>query len=202
MLIIDCEQRSDQWFKERLGKPSASNFGRIITPTGKRSEQRVKYMYELADGLISGIVRPKYKSQAMKEGSDREPESRALYELINGVEVAQIGLIYPDEWKMYCCSPDGIVFEQEKGLEMKNVDPDTQIEALISGKMPDKHIPQIQGGMLVTGYNAWDYLSYCPGLSPFIVEIKRNEVFQKKLVEELDAFNTELLNLVEKIKKL
>ena len=43
MLEICCEQKSDQWWAERLGKPSASNFDKILSPTGKATTQREGY---------------------------------------------------------------------------------------------------------------------------------------------------------------
>ena len=201
MLIVDCEQRGEQWFNERLGKPSASNFKKILSPTGKKSEQRTKYMYELVDNLITGKTREKYQSAAMKEGSDREEESRTLYELMYGVSVLQVGLVYPDERKQYLCSPDGLILEHEKGLEMKNVDPEMQIETLLANKMPTIHIPQVQGSMFITGYKTWDFLSYCPGYKPFIVEIKRDDDYITKLEAELNSFNEELLQIVERLKQ-
>ena len=54
MIIIECEQNSEQWWQEKLGKPSASNASRIITNDGKPSKQREGYMFELAGEIITG----------------------------------------------------------------------------------------------------------------------------------------------------
>ena len=203
-IIIECDQRSDQWFKERLGRPSASNFSKIITPTGKPSDQRQGYMYELVAQRLSGKCEEGYKSVAMEAGTEREDESRSLYELIYGVSVRQVGMIFPDEWKMYLCSPDGVIdgeqVDKPRGLEMKNVLPKTQIKSLIANQLPTEHIPQIQGGLLVTGFERWDFISYSPGLKPLIIECHRDEAFIKKLEAELNQFNTELLEMVERLK--
>jgi hypothetical protein len=34
MIILDLEQGTPEWLQARLGIPTASNFGNIITPTG------------------------------------------------------------------------------------------------------------------------------------------------------------------------
>ena len=54
MIILDCEQGSEEWFKARLGVPSASNFHRVITPTGKLSSQVDSYVNTLASEIITG----------------------------------------------------------------------------------------------------------------------------------------------------
>ena len=48
MIILDHEQGTEEWFAARLGKPSASNFGKLITATGKPSTS--------ADGYINQLI--------------------------------------------------------------------------------------------------------------------------------------------------
>ena len=52
MIIIDCEQGTEEWFEARMGVPSASNFSRICTTTGKWSAQADSYINELAAEVI------------------------------------------------------------------------------------------------------------------------------------------------------
>lgn len=205
MLEICCEQKSDQWWAERLGKPSASNFDKILSPTGKATTQREGYLYELVAQRLSGKAeKDRYKSTAMEEGTLREDESRSLYELIYGVSVRQVGMIFPDEWKMYLCSPDGIIdgeqVDKPRGLEMKNVIQKTMVKYLLANQLPTDYVPQVQGSLLVTGFERWDFIAYCPGLKPLIIEVHRDEAYIKKLATELDSFNEDLLKLVEKLK--
>jgi len=54
MHIINLEQGSDEWLKARLGKPTASRFGDIITPDkGDKSKTYTTYLYELLGELLS-----------------------------------------------------------------------------------------------------------------------------------------------------
>jgi hypothetical protein len=45
--IYRCEQGSMDWYRLRMGIPTASQFHKIVTPGGKLSEQRHAYMYRL-----------------------------------------------------------------------------------------------------------------------------------------------------------
>ena len=40
MIVLDHDQGSIEWIEARLGIPTASEFSRIITPTGKLSKLR------------------------------------------------------------------------------------------------------------------------------------------------------------------
>lgn len=199
MITIDIEQGSDEWFAEKLGKPSASNANQIITTAGKPSKQRDGYLYTLAAERITGQRAETYKNEIMEEGNTREQESRDLYSLITGVEVKQVGVIYKDKDKKFLCSPDGIC-NGEYGLELKNVLPKTQVKYLLSGEVPTEYRTQIQFSLYVSGFKRWDFCSYSAGLKPLIVSVKRNEDFIIALHSELMTFCKELDDVVERIK--
>jgi len=190
-------QRSDEWFKVKAGIPGASSFSRIVTTKGEPSKQAQDYLYQLAAEAITGQVEQGYQSAAMLQGIEREAESRALYELIMGVEVKEVGFILHDS-KMFGCSPDGICGSW--GLEMKNVLPKTQIKYLIDGSLPADYFQQIQGSMLVTGFDRWHFMSYVPGLDPLIIQCEPDLKFQAKLKEQLEIFCFELIKIVKKLK--
>ena len=85
MLVINCEQLSDEWFSLRCGVPSASKFGQIITPTGKKSTQSEQYLNQLAGERLTGIKSSITQSQAMLEGIEKEEEARDLFSMIHGL---------------------------------------------------------------------------------------------------------------------
>ena len=199
MIIIDCEQGSDEWFKEKLGKPSASNASKILTNEGKPSKQRDGYLHELVAESITGEMVETYKNNNMEEGSQREDESRNFYELIHGVEVRQVGVIYKDKSKEILCSPDGIV-NDSRGVEMKNPLPKTQVKYLLAGILPSEYYSQVQFSLYVTGFESWDFLSYSPGLKSLIIKVERDEKFLKALAIELKLFCEKLKETINKIK--
>lgn len=199
MLIINCEQGSEQWFKEKLGKPSASNISKIITNSGKPSTQRTGYLYTLAGEILTGRQEEGYKNANMELGNERESESRSYYELTHNVEVTQVGVIYKDEQKKFLCSPDGII-GNDYGLELKNVLPKTQVEYLLDNCIPGNYFGQCQMSLYITGFKFWQFLSYVPGMRPLLIKVEPDKVYQKALAVELELFTEALEELVNKIK--
>ena len=197
IIVDDILQGSPEWFSLKCGTPGASSFDKIITTKGEPSKQAVDYRYQLAAEAITGRVEQGYQSTAMAMGIERESESRALYELICGVDVRQVGFIFHDT-KMYGCSPDGLC--ETWGLEMKNVLPKTQVKYLLDGKLPTDYFQQVQGSMLVTGFDRWDFMSYSPGLDPLIIQCEPDLTFQGKLKDQLEVFCLELVKLIKKVK--
>jgi len=199
MKIINCVQGSEEWFQEKLGKPSASNVSKIITNDGKPSKQRIGYLHELAAEIVTGQREEGYKNANMLMGNEREDESRKLYELLHDVEVKQVGVIYKDKDKKFLCSPDGII-NNEYGLELKNVLPKTQVKYLLSGELPSEYFGQVQSSLYVTGFKFWDFVSYSPGLKPLIVRVQRDEKFITALKIELALFCEKLEEITKKIR--
>ena len=67
-----------------------------------------------------------------------------------------------DENKEVMVSPDGVIPELKKGLEIKCPKMSTHIRYLLEGGVPSEYIIQVQANLWVTGYDTWDFVSYCP----------------------------------------
>ena len=199
IIIDDIEQGSEQWIAARLGIASSSCFSKIVTSKGEPSASAKDYMYELAEQRITGKIKDKFYSQDMQEGHDREEDSRNLFAMVKGLEVRQVGLIYMDELRDVLCSPDGLIVGEEAGFEVKNPKLKTHDKTLTEAKMPTKHIHQVQGSMMVTGYSHWWFASCFPGVKPFITKVARDEIFIGKLRSALTQFNAELNLMVRKL---
>lgn len=201
MIIIDCEQGSEEWRKVKLGIPSASNFSKIIAKKGAewvQSKSRTLYMRKLAAERITGVSEEGYTNAAIEAGNDTEAEARAYYALIRGISVQQVGFCFEDG-KKYGCSPDGLVGEVG-GLEIKCGIGSTQITRLIEGVLPSEYFHQVQGSLLVTGRKWWDFIAYHPKIKPIVIRVERDEVFIDALRFELKLFCAELDKLTERIK--
>jgi len=200
MIILDkLIQGTDEWMLEKIGKTSASNASRIITNGGKPSKQREGYLYELAAEAVTGVKAESYKNANMEEGNDREEESRKLFEMVNNVEVEQVGVIYKDEKKEFLCSPDGLI-NREEGLELKNVLPKTQAKYLHKGTLPSDYFGQIQMSLFITGFKLWWFCSYSPGMKPLIIPVEPDKDFHIKLQVDLEIFCQDLQEIINKIK--
>lgn len=201
-IIIDCVQNDETWDACRLGIPTASNFGKILTSTGKVSDTRIKYMIQLACESVSGRKEDSYQSYRMKKGSEMEAESRRVYTMNHeDLEVYQVGFVYKDEQRTIGASPDALV-DPSGGFETKDAEFATQYDRLMNGKMVTSHIPQVQGGMYVCEREWWDFQSYCSGLPELCIRNYRDEKYISRLEEELEKFCYELVGMIKRLKEL
>lgn len=198
MIQLDIEQRTAEWYAARCGIPTASCFDKIVTSKGEPSKQALKYMYQLAAERITGAKEEGYSSPTMELACVREEEARQFYELVRDTPITKVGLCYPDETKRFGASPDGLVGED--GLvQIKCPLAATHIAYLLDGSLPTEYVVQVQGEMLVTGRKWNDFVSYFPGLKPFIVRVERDKDLISKLGAALDSFCAELDKVVERI---
>ena len=198
MIIIDYEQYSPEWWTEKLGKPSASCFDKIVTMKGDPSKQAKNYLYQLAGERIVGGKVETYTNAAMERGLKLEPEARSLFEIVKEVEVKQVGLVYFNDEKRFSCSPDGLL--QNSGLEIKCPLIHTHVSYVLGGTLPSDYFQQVQGSMLVTGFSSWWFMSYFPGLPPFIIVVQRDDKFCAALKVALDDFCEELDQVEAKLR--
>lgn len=200
IIVTDFEQGSPEWYQARLGSVGASSVDKIITPKGEPSKQRTDYLYQLAGEILTGKAEETYQSQHMINGQEREDASRALFEMIFGIEVKQCALVYKDDRKLFHCSPDGLVWDDEP-LELKNPMMKTQIKYLVSGKLPSEYFTQTQMQLYVCEKERGHFMSCYDGLKPLIVPFFRDEVFLTKLEHELETFVCDLAATVAKLRQ-
>lgn len=194
------EQNTQEWLDAKLGKPSASNCSKIITPQGKPSKQREGYLYELASERVTKTRPESYINPAMEEGHRREEEACSLFKLLNDVDLQKIGICYPDENKQYLCSPDNLIIGRDEGLEVKNPLPKTQAKYLYKDNLLSDYFCQVQFSMFVTGYDLWHLFSYVPCMRHVHIKVERDKKFITALQTEMTSFLEELDQITEKIK--
>lgn len=200
MIIVDCEQGSPEWHSARLGCPTASKFGEIITPVKMEySKSAEKYMLEKVFEKLTGkSAENGYTNQHMERGTELEAEARAWYEISHG-DVQQVGIVYRDERRDVACSPDGLT--EIRGLEIKCPSPAVMVKILLAKAMPIEYIPQVQGSMWITGLKEWNFLAYHPDLDPFLVTVHRDDKFCSTLEMYIHRFNTELNATYSKLRR-
>lgn len=191
LITLDCEQGSEEWLKARLGIPTATGFENIVTATGKKSSGQIKYMAELIEESILGLQDNTFRSNFMERGNQLEPLARSAYEFITGNDVIQVGGVYLDEHKEAMVSPDGLIPKLKKGLELKCPKMSTHIRYLLEGGVPAEYIVQVQANLWVTGYDTWDFVSYCPEYQKqtiYLYTAKRDEVLMKAFDKLIPQF--------------
>jgi predicted phage-related endonuclease len=199
MIVLNCVQRSPEWYAARLGVPSASNFDKIVTSKGECSKQWRKYLYQLAGEKACGIAEESYQSAAMTRGAEMEAEAKMFYELSTSQTVQEVGFCLSDCGR-YGASPDGLVGEDGL-IEIKCPTLSVHVEYLLGKKIPTDYVQQTQGQLLVTGREWIDFISYYPGVRPLIVRVRRDEDFIKSLESALVNFCESLKIVYEQIKQ-
>ena len=190
LITLDCEQGSEEWLAARLGIPTATGFENIVTATGKKSASYIKYMAELIEESILGGG-DTFKSGFMERGNQLEPQARAAYEFLTGNDVIQVGGVYLNEDHDVMVSPDGLIPSLKKGLEIKCPKMSTHIRYLLEGGVPAEYAIQVQANLWVTGYETWDFVSYCPEYQKqtlYLFTTERNEKLMKAFDEHIPQF--------------
>ena len=191
MIIQHAKQGTDEWHKSRLGIPTASQFSKILTGTGKPSTQKEGYIKSLLVERITGKQCGFEGNQYTERGHEIEPEARAFYDMKSRQDVIEIGFCTDDK-EQYGASPDALVGEDGL-LEIKSTIATTHIGYLEKpDKLPAAYVSQIQGQLLVTGRKWCDFLAYHPDFPSVIIRVERDEEYIEKLVSALHKFNLEL----------
>src|SRR3990167_6593668 len=190
MKIIQCEQGTPAWHQVRIGIPTASEFDKILTPTGKASTQADTYSKKLLAEWLAGKPLYQYESEWMKRVKETEQEARDYYAFATDAEIAQVGFVTLDDGSAGC-SPDMLVGDRGAG-EIKCPAPWTHVGYLMGDKVDIKYWPQVQGQMWIAERDWVDWISYHPDLPPIIVRVQRDDGYIKALAAVISEFNDKL----------
>jgi putative phage-type endonuclease len=174
--ISEFPQRTPEWYLERLGLWTASFFCKAITPTGKRSVSSQEINNRLVAERILGEPDETFQSDAMLRGKELEDEALEFLNFTHGYNFQTCGFIRSTEYD-FGCSADAIDLEHQIGLEMKCPSLHTHIEYISSGELPKEYKAQVQGGMMVTGFKRWVFMSYHPDVRPLVIIVERDEEY-------------------------
>ena len=207
MIIHDeMEQGSEEWLSARLGIPTASEFGKILTPSTLRpSKQAMDYMRLKAAEVVRGKGdEDAWAGNAYTEaGHTKENDAREIHAFAAEKEVEQVGFITDDDGR-YGCSPDGIVRTEIKfgrvvgGVEIKCPAPKKHVEYYLSkDRVPIGYRMQLVGTMWITGAEWWDFVSYCPGMP-----IKNSRIEREEVAKDIDALRAAVEEFCEDLDKM
>lgn len=204
------EQRSQDWFAQRIGFCTASRFKHAISrlkakkdeKVGAPSQARLDYLVEVVTERLTGQPTPHFTSAAMQWGTDNEPAARIEYEFRRELVVEEVGFIrHPSI--MAGASPDGLV-GADGLIEIKCPNSTSHVETWLDG-MPEEHKAQVQGQLWITG-RAWcDFISYDPRLPAefqfYVQRIERDEIFIAALDAEVRAFLEDAEGLIHTLRE-
>lgn len=193
----DLLQGSDEWLEARCGLLTASEMKLILTPTLKpaKNDKASAHLYELLAQRITGHVDPRYVSDDMLRGHEDEIHARAAYSE-RYAPVEEVGFMTSDEWGFTLgFSPDGLIGD-DGFIEIKSRRPKYQVETILTGKVPDEYMIQIQTGFLVSGRKWCEFISYSAGLPMIVIGVFPDQDIMNAIVAAARSFEDRLSNLL------
>ncbi len=199
MIHYPVKQGSDAWNELRIGKPTASNFEKILTSTGKLSKQSEDLMYLLAAERILGHGYDSVCTAAMQYGREMEAEAAAWYAFERNVDIEEAGICFTDDNRIGA-SPDRFVSGGGL-LEIKApANPGIHLKYYCGDGIVADYKPQIQGQLFVCEAEWLDTVSYYPSLPKSLKRIHRDEEYIGKLHDALTEFCDRLDELERRLR--
>lgn len=193
------EQRSEEWFKQRLGKVTASRIGDVLATirNGSWAASRKNYAAELVRERLNNKPPEPFTNEYIEWGIEQEAPAREAYEKASGSAVVEAGFVDHPTVPHAGASPDGLVGEDGL-IEIKCPTTATHIDTLLNGTINDRYRLQMLWQMACTGRKWCDFVSYDPRMPEDMqLYIKRFERDDKEIKEVENA----VVDFLEEVKK-
>ena len=196
--IVTCDQGTEEWFRARMGIPTASEFATVIAKGrgGGDSKTRQTYLYKLAGEIITGQPMESFSNAHTERGHAMEAEARSLYQFMVDTDCQRVGFIRSGRKG---ASPDSLI-GADGLVEIKTKLPHLMVEVLLRDDFPPEHKAQCQGQLWVSEREWIDIAVYWPGMPLFVKRAYRDEAFIAELAQGVDQFNAELDMIVDRVR--
>jgi putative phage-type endonuclease len=190
------EQGTAEWHQIRLGKVTASRVADVMakTKTGP-SASRTNYMAQLLCERLTGTPADFFMNDAMRWGTEKEPEARLAYSFHHDADVTEIAFVDHPTIAMSGASPDGLIGDDGL-LEIKAPNTSTHLDTLLSGTIPGKYQSQMTWQLACCQRDWCDFVSYDPRLPEhlrlFVKRFHRDDLRVAEMEEEVRTFLQEL----------
>ena len=143
----------------------------------------------LAAERITSHVEPMMMSRDMERGTLDEPYAREVY-AERYAPVEELGFMVR-EFNGYRLgySPDGLVGDDGL-IEIKSRKQKIQLKAFLNDEVPAENMAQVQTGLIVSGREWCDYVSYCGGMPLYVKRVYPDPAWHDAILDA--AFNLEM----------
>lgn len=185
----DLIQGSEEWLTLRRGMVTASVVGQLITPKtikpASNAEGRALTATLVAE-RITGWTDDNYVSFDMELGHINEALARDLYTKTYA-PVTESGFMVNDDsgWRIGY-SPDGLVGDDGL-IEVKSRLPKKHLATILADEVDAEFMAQIQCGLLVSGREWCDFISYCGGMPMWPKRVLPDDRWQYAILRAVDA---------------
>lgn len=204
ILEQEAPQRSDAWHRLHIGRPTASEFHRVVTPKKMQyAAAAAEYSYRLAaERLLNRSFQKSLEGlRYIEEGKEEEPKAVQQYETLHEVETYKVSMILTDDGR-FGCSPDRLVVDDDRhGLEIKSLFPPHLIKHHMEGS-GDEHKIQVLGQLWIGELHTNDLYCYNQWCPPYFWQWKRRD-YQTEIdivAGHLDRFGDKLDAMVEELR--
>lgn len=201
--MLDLIQGTPEWLAARAGSLGASSIADALakTKTGWGAS-RANIASRLVTERLTGRPVETFVNEAMRRGTELEPQARAMYSLHTGHDVTEVGIVPHPVIAHSHCSPDGLI-GSDGMVELKCCGASRHIELLNDSPPEDRYIKQCQWQLACTGREWVDLAYFNPDLPAsmqlVIHPIKRDEALITEMEDAVAAFLAEVAETVAKL---
>lgn len=151
---------------------------------------------QLVAERITGYTDPTYIGDDMLRGIDDEPRARELYAEVYKRPVREVGFLLRKEetWQLGY-SPDGLVGDDGL-IEVKAPRAKGHLRTVLDGEVPAEYVAQCQAGLLVSGREWLDFISFSGGMPMWHKRVFPDPAWQEAIVAAVERFETTAAEMV------
>ena len=187
--IVECEQRTPEWFAARAGRLTASAAKDMLATikSGEAAARRDLRARLVVERLTGTPQEHEYVNDAMQWGIDHEAEALAAYVALTGNLASSVGFLAHHEL-MAGGSPDGVIGDFDGLLELKCPKSATHWNYLRNEtSAPREHFAQVLHMLWLTGVQYVDFLSFDPRFPPKLRTYYARVTRDERAIEKYDA---------------
>jgi hypothetical protein len=196
--LDDLIQGSDEWLDQRRGMVTASVVGQLVTAKTIKpasNDYSRALTAQLVAERITGWTDPVYVSDDMLRGTEDEPRARDLYSE-HFAPVLETGFMVRDDWGFRIgYSPDGLVGDDGL-IEVKSRRCKKQLQTILADEVPPENMPQLQCGLLVSGRQWIDYVSFCGGMPLYVKRVTPDQRWFDAILTAVALFEDNAAEMV------
>lgn len=167
---------------ERVISAAADDYSRALTMT-------------LAAERITGRVVKTFTNSAMERGNLDEPIARGKYSE-HHAPVTEVGfMVRTFTGFRIGYSPDGLVGDDGL-IEIKSREPKKHLATILADEVPAENMAQCQTGLLVSGREWIDYVSFCGGMPLWTKRVLPDPKWHDAILDTAELFENIALDIM------
>jgi YqaJ-like viral recombinase domain len=195
----ELEQGTPEWFDARCGVLTASVVHQLLTAGLKVADNLTSKSLTMAITAerITNYVEPMATTRDMERGNLDEPYAREVYSE-RYAPVTEAGFMVREiNGYRLGYSPDGLVADDGL-IEIKSRKQKIQLGTFLDDEVPGANMAQIQTGLLVSGRDWLDYVSYTGGMPPYVKRVYPDQKWFAAIIAALVQFETNAADMLDK----